>query len=608
MAKKKKKVKRGFGYQKQRKPVSVASAVLEQALTLHEAGRLAEAENLYRQILQAEPDHAEALHCLGILAYQVGKWGTAAALIGRVITLRPDFAEAHYNLGNALDELGNRDQAAASYRRALTLKPDYVEAYYNLGLLLQGQGKPDEAESCYRQAISLKPDYVEAHNNLGIALKDQGKPDEAIASFRRALSLWPDYTEAHSNLLFCLNYLPDQFLAGYLEEARRYGRKATAGARAPFSDWNYTAQPERLRVGLVSDDFRNHPVGYFLENMLANIDPARIELIAYPISNIRDELTARLQPRFGAWHSLQGVNDENAARLIHQDGVHVLLDLAGHTSNNRLPLFAWKPALVQATWLGYFASTGIAEMDFIIADPISIPESHREHFTEKVWCLPETRVCFSPPAPSEEIPVTELPALHNGFITFGCFQNLAKLNDGVLGLWGKLFELLPLARLRLQNPLSSSSPLILEQLQVRLSQNGIAPERVIIEKAVPRMEYLAAHAGIDIILDTFPFSGLTTTCEALWMGVPTVTLAGDMMVARQGASLLTCAGLADWIAKDQEEYVAKTLAHAADLEKLALLRAGLRQQVLESSLFDGKRFARDFETALWDMWNYIKKD
>ena len=356
-----------------------------------------------------------------------------------------------------------------------------------------------------------------------------------------------------------------------------------------------------LRVGLVSGDFRNHPGGYFLENLLKNIDTGQVELFAYPINLMEDDLTARIRPRFAAWKPLAGLNDETAARLIHADGMHLLLDLSGHTRSNRLPIFAWKPAPVQASWLGYFASTGMAEMDYLVADPVSVPESNQVHFTEEIWNLPETRFCFTPPAVDMELGVSQLPALRNGCITFGCFQNLAKLNDDMLTLWGRIFQQLPKARLRLQNA-HFNSPGMQEDLRCRLTAKGITPERITLEKGAPRAEYLAAHADIDIILDTFPFGGGTTTCEALWMGVPTVTLAGNTMVGRQGASMLSCAGLADWIADDAEDYVAKTVDHASDFEKLARLRAGLRKQVLASPLFDGPRFARNFAAALWGMW------
>lgn len=715
MAKQSKKFKHILGKQKKTikasgpQGVSFQQSTLQQALSLHQAGRLPEAETLYRKILFSEPNHPEALHYLGLLVHQMGRSELGVELISKAISSRPAYVEAHFNLGKVFKAQGKLEEAVVCYRRALSLKPDYAEAHFNLGITLFGQNKMDEAVACYRRALIVKPDYAEAHNNLGVTLHDQGKLDEAAASYRRALALkpdsgqvhynlgitlkdlgeWdqaaesfrkvlrvmpgyaeahynlgvilndqgkpdeavasyrhalalqpslteahnnlgvilnergqldeavacysqaltlkPDYPEAHSNLLMCLNYLPRLSAVDYLNEARLFGRKAAIKVRSHYSTWTCPAKPGRLRIGMISGDFRNHPVGYFLENLLDNIDPSRIELIAYPTQADTDALTARIRPRFAAWKPLSGMPDEAAAGLIHDDGVHILLDLAGHTRHNRLPVFAWKPAPVQVTWLGYFASTGMAETDYLLADPISVPESHQTHFSEKVWYLPETRFCFSPPVVNKDLLVTALPALHNGCITFGSFQSLAKINDEVLPVWGRIFQAMPHARLRLQNR-QLHSPMMREQLLQRLARNGIAPDRVTLEQSVPRAEYLAAYGCIDIILDTFPFTGGTTTCEALWMGVPTVTPAGMTMVARQGASMLACVGLADWIARGDEDYVLKALAHAADLEKIGRLRAGLRQQLLESPLCDSPRFARNFADAMWGMWSTFARN
>jgi predicted O-linked N-acetylglucosamine transferase (SPINDLY family) len=574
---------------------------------LKDQGKLDEAAASFRQALSLKPDFAMAHYNLGNVLMAQGKLDEAVASFRQAVTLKPDYIAVHYNLGQTLTALEKLDEAAASYRRALTLKPDFAEAHNNLGMVSDELGKLDEAVANYRQALTLKPDYVEAHNNMGNVLMAQGKLDEAVASYRRALFLKPDFTLAFSNLLMCLNYVPNQSISLYLDEARNYGRIASSKVSVGYSDWTCSKEPERLNIGMVSGDFCNHPVGYFLENLLANIDTTKIDLVAYPTHRKEDELTDRIRSHFVAWKPLVGLHDEACAHLIRDDGVHVLLDLSGHTRHNRLPVFAWKPAPVQASWLGYFASTGMAAMDYLIADLISVPESHQVHFTEKIWYLPETRLCFSPPASSEKLAPTPLPALRNGHITFGCFQHLSKLSENVLAAWGRIFQALPQARLRLQHRLLDS-PSMRRQLQQRLTRNGIGPERIAFKRSVPRLEYLAAHAHIDIILDTFPFTGGTTTCEALWMGVPSVTLAGNTMVSRQGASLLTCVGLTDWIAANDEDYVAKAIAHAADFDKLARLRAGLRQQVLTSPLFDGPRFAKNFVEAMWGMWQGFRAE
>ncbi len=357
----------------------------------------------------------------------------------------------------------------------------------------------------------------------------------------------PDLVDAHSGLLFAMSVDPAFTPAERLAEARRYGAAVAARARA-FASWPAASaiDPGRpLRVGLVSGDLRSHPVGYFVESVIAHLDPARVELFAYPTLPQEDELTARIKPRFAAWHSIVDVGDEAAAARIRADGIQVLVELAGHTAHNRLPVLAWKPAPVQATWLGFFGTTGVPGIDFLLADRVSVPESHRDAFTESVWYLPDTRFCFTPPGDAPA--VARAPALRNGFVTFGSFQGVVKLTDAVLAAWAGVLGALPSARLRLQNA-QMDFPAARARLLDRLQRAGIDPSRVTTVGQLPRDEYLRGHAEVDLILDTFPYSGATTTCEALWMGVPTLTLAGDDFAARQGASLNACVGLDGWIA------------------------------------------------------------
>jgi protein O-GlcNAc transferase len=560
----------------------------------------------YRKAVSLKPDFVDAHNNLGNALMAQGKLEAAVVSFHQSLLLKPDFAEAHNNLGNALKDQGRLDAAVESFQKALTFKPDFAEAHSNLGLALQKQGKLDEAIARYNKALSIKPDYAEAYNNLGLALQEQGKLNEAVDSYHKALALRPDYPKARSNLLFTLSFdskcLPDAYLA----EARHYGNNVMTKVQ-PYTSWpvypeNVTERGmQPLRVGLVSGDFRTHPVGFFLEGILANLNPARVELVAYSMSPQEDELTARIQPYFVAWNMIVGLSDEATARKIHDDRIHILIDLTGHTAGNRLPMFALKPAPVQVSWLGYFATTGLPTIDYLLADPVSVPESHQKHFTETVWYLPETRLCFTPPANKSGLELTPLPAVQNGYITFGCFQNLTKVNDTVLAAWGRIFLALPEARLRLQSS-QMNCLTARESLQHRLAQAGIMPERIIMEGHVSREDYLAAYANVDIILDTFPYPGGTTTCEALWMGVPTLTLAGGTLLARQGVSMLTCAGLEDWIASDEDNYVIRALFHATDINRLAQLRSGLRQKVLASPLFNAPRFALHLEDALQRMW------
>lgn len=566
---------------------------------LREQGRLEAALGSYRQALQLQPQSPDMHFNLGNTLKELGRLDEAVGSYGRAIELKPVLAAAHNNLGATLKDIGRFDEAAASYRRFVELEPNSADAHNNLGAALKELGQLDHAITSYRQALQLRPDYAEAYCNLGNAHKDLGQIDNALSNYRRALQLRPDMIDPYSNLLFTLNYTASQSPADCLEEARQYGRAVTGKATAPFSAWCCSTQPERLRVGIVSGDLYNHPVGYFLESLLAHVDRQRIELFAYPTDLKTDALTARIKPCFAAWRPLFGLNDAAAAQLIHADGVHVLLDLSGHTGKNRLPVFAWRPAPVQAAWLGYFATTGIAEIDYLLADKTGVPEAHRQHFSETIRYLPDTRLCFSPPA--IDVPVSALPALHNGHVTFGCFQNLPKLGDAVIACWSEIMAALPDARLRLQCKQLGDAA-IAAQLLARFQQHGISPERLALHGFATRAAYLSAHAEVDMLLDTFPYPGGTTTCEALWMGVPTLTLAGETLLARQGASLLSAAGLDDWIANSAAEYVERAVALAGDVSSLSALRAGLREQARNSPLFDAQRFARNLETELRAMW------
>lgn len=562
------------------------------------SGHFSAAERLYRQYLERYPPHAEACFNLGLSLHRQGQLQEAISAYQQALACQPDLIQAHQNLGHAFHLLNNLDAASHCYQQALLLNPDAVEILNNLGNVLKDQGRLDEAIFHYERALQLNPGYSVAYNNLGNAFKELGLLDNAFASYQKALELNPDHIESISNGLFVLSYHPQCTPEQYLANARQYGDRVTANAR-PYTAWPALAhRTGRLKVGLVSGDLRSHPIGYFLESILRHLDAERIELVAYTTKPQEDDLTTRIRPCFSAWHSLTGLSDEAAAHKIHSDGIQVLLDLSGHTAHNRLPIFAWKPAPVQASWLGYFASTGLTQMDYLLADPVSVPQAHQHHFTETIVYLPDTRLCFTAP---EAPPVAPLPALQQGHITFGNFQNLSKLDDAVLSAWSSILRALPTARLRLQNA-QMNSLAVRQHLQQRLANHSIADERVTLLEPGSRTAYLAAHADVDMILDTFPYPGGTTTCEALWMGVPTVTLAGTTLLARQGACLLACAGLQDWVAEDVTDYVNKAIHFASDWNALAALRRALRPQVQASVLFDAARFAGNLELALTSMW------
>lgn len=559
---------------------------------LFDRDRFSEAESCFLKAISVKPDLAEAHLGLGGALYHLGRIIDAESSLRKAISLKHGLFRAHANLGNVLKDMGWLPDAEASYRLAISIHPDYAEAHSHLGATLLETGKLTDAEESCRKAIAIKPEYGEAHINLGCILLGKGNHDDAQASFRKAMEIRPGCFEGHSNLLMGFNYRSDGSKA--YAEAVEYG-KAVRKKASPFDSWT-CPESGRVRVGLVSGDFRNHPVGHFLESILSELDPGKVELFAYPTSPLTDSLTDRIRPHFSQWHPLCGLNDETAAKLVHAHGIHVLIDLSGHTACNRLPLFAWKPAPIQASWLGYFATTGVSEIDYILGDPHVTPEGHESQFAEKIWRLPDTRMCFTPPRDAPE--VSPLPALRNGLVTFGSFQNLAKASDETLALWSKVLEAVPESQLRWQCGQFADRNVI-DMTRSRLKAFGI--ERADLVGPVNRQDYLAMHAEVDFILDTFPFTGGTTTCEALWMGVPTLTLAGNTLISRQGLGLMTAAGLPEWAVHTPEEYVSRAVEFAGSRESLDALRKQMRERVLSSPLFDSRRFARNLENAFHKM-------
>jgi predicted O-linked N-acetylglucosamine transferase (SPINDLY family) len=437
---------------------------------------------------------------------------------------------------------------------------------------------------------------------LGGVLKDIGEPQEAIQCLRRAIAALPSYHTARSNLLF-LSHLDEEFNQEALfEEAKAYGLVVESKATRSMT-WSNVRDPERrLRIGFVSGDLCFHPVGFFIEGVLralSNRPSANLEVFAYMNFFRIDSVSERIKSLCKQWREIHGLTDEETAYLIREDEIDILFDLSGHSGGNRLPVFAWKPAPVQATWLGYFDTTGVAAIDYLIADPITLPESEEVFFTEKIWRLPDTRLCFTPP--EIDITIRPLPALSEGVITFGCFSSLTKMGNPVVALWARVLLAIPNSRLFLKTR-QFYEPSMREAAIERFRQHGVDPARLILEGPESRTNYLAAYNRIDIGLDPFPYTGGTTTAESLWMGVPVLTLAGGHFLARQGEGLLVNAGLPDWVARDTDDYVAKAVFHASNLERLAALHSSLRERVLASPIFDSARFAMHFEEAIRGMW------
>ena len=491
----------------------------------------------------------------------------------------------------------------ASYRHALEIDPKLVHAHSNMGLTLNECRRIEESIVCFQKALEINPEFGEAEINLGTAYTSLGQLDKALPHVRRGMDIMPDNTNAHTALLFLHNYLNDQSATELLAEAKRYGELVQRKALIRTQRGTIIPNPERcLRIGFVSGDLRRHPVGFFLEGVLAALASSasqRLKLFAYSNFCRNDEITQRLKACCEGWHSVAGISDKVVSEKIREDGIDILIDLSGHTMYNRLPLFAWKPSPVQVTWLGYFATTGVAQIDYLLADPWTLPESEERNFTEKIVRLPETRLCFT--VPDENVALSPLPALTNGHITFGCFNTLTKMNDACR------CAMVASAPCRAgQRSFADVSP---DQRapckgtnHCTVSDQGIEAKRLILRGVVPRAEYLKTYNEVDIALDPFPYCGGTTSVEALWMGVPVLTLAGEHFLSRQGVGLLMNAGLPEWVAIDHEDYVARAVSHAGDLQTLASLREGLRNQVLASPIFDAPRFANHFEAALRSMW------
>jgi len=578
-----------------------AEAHISLGNTLHKQGRLPEAETSYRQALQIKPYFAEAHTSLGITLRKMGRLDEAEASFRRALEIEPDCAEAHNNLGNTLRKMERLDEAEASYRLALEIEPDYAVAHNNLGNILRDMGRLKEAEASFRRALEIEPDLAEAHNNLGLTLRDFGLLDGASASFRRALEIKPDYDEAYSSMLFCLSYNEGLKTEALFAEHVRFGEQFEAPLRAYWPQHTNSRDHERcLQIGFVSGDFRNHVVAYFVEQVLANLSGnSRLSLHAYANHVIDDSTTQRLRRCFAHWNPIVNLSDAELAKKIRADRIDILIDLSGHTGRNRLLAFAHKPAPVQVSWLGYSATTGMTTIDYLIADPWTLPETEGIYFTEKIWRLPETRLCFTPP--EVDVAIAPLPALANGYITFGCFNNLNKMNNAVIMLWARVLASVPNSRLFLKTKQLNEAS-VRQSVIERFTAHGIGADRMILEGSETREKYLAAYQRVDIALDPFPYPGGGTSVDGLWMGVPMLTLAGKHFLSRQGIGLLMNAGLPEWIAADADDYVARAVSHAGNLQRLATLHNGLRQQVLASPIFDAPRFTRHFEAALRGMW------
>lgn len=602
-----------------------------QAIEHLRAGRLREAEALARRILQHAPAHAPALHCLGLIAQRTGRQQESADLFARAIAADPSPPEYHYNLASSLQALGRMGEAEASLRQAIRLKPDLAPAHLNLGVLLfnlgrldeatasfcesirlrpadpwaylnlgktlRTQDKLDEAEAAFRQAIRLAPNLSPAYNMLGSALREQGRIREAIDSYRTSVRLDPVAREPHSNLCYGLYFdpraTPDQILEQHLQWSRRFAEPLQTLLRPHVND---RTPDRRLRIGYVSPNLRFHVVGFFMEPVLQRHEKQQFEVFCYSDAPPADDLANRLRGYASAWRQTAGLSDEQLAGLVRDDQIDILVDLNLHMKGCRLGVFARKPAPVQITFLGYCGTTGLKTIDWCITDPHMLLGGCEKYFAEKMLPLKDCYWCYrpSPTAP----PVGALPMRERGHVTFGSLNTLAKVNDQVIRLWSQVLDAVPGSRLAVHVPGGATSRGVLNHF----AAHGIGLDRV---DPLPRQDrdaYLDLYNRIDIALDPFPYNGGTTTFDALWMGVPVVTLAGDLPLARAGVTILTSLGLSELIAQSPEQYVRIAADLARNLDRLTDLRSSLCQRVRGSVLMDEVRYVRNLEAAYRHGW------
>lgn len=561
--------------------------------------RLEEAEKSYRQAIRLNPYYSKAHYQLASTLRALGRIEEAEKSYRQVIAINANDALAYNNLAGILRELGLFDESVKNYQHAINLKPSIPEIYSNLGNVLTELGQFQAAEKNHRRAIKLNPNYAAAYNNLGNTLINLGRLKEAENNFQQALEINPDCLKTFSSLLFLINHSDDYSQEFCLTQAKRFDEIATKNLKHRFTSWQCEEKPKRLRIGFVSGDFKNHPVSYFLGNVFAEIDATRFELIAYPTIYKIDKVTERLKTFFSEWKPIFSLNDEQAARLIHNDGIHVLFDLSGHTAHNRLPLFAWKPAPIQISWIGYPATTGLQAMDYCLVDADWSPEGLLDDgFVEKLVRLPTSAAAL--PVLDISADVVDTPALKKGYFTFGSFNRTSKLTSHTLNLWCNLLKEIPDSKMILGNV---SDAELQKHLELNFTQRGVDVKRLLFYPRMAMPDYLALHGEIDLILDTVPYAGGTTSAFALWMGVPVLTYAWKTLAGRVGVAILSSVELqCQFVAESETEFIEIAKYWHKNVNELQILRHELRKRMQDAPKCKPENVAAGLEATLQEMW------
>jgi predicted O-linked N-acetylglucosamine transferase (SPINDLY family) len=560
------------------------------------------AEAVLRVVWNRNPSAADAAFNLGNALYGLGNVAGAAELYGAAVAVRPDFADALINLGNTRKELGDFTAAAAAYEAAIRAQPESIVALNNAGCLLRTLGRFDEAEALFRRGLQLNAGHAALYDNLGSVLKDVGDIDGAIDCFRTSLTLNPDNAATHSNLVYSLSF-QSMRAEPLLAECRRWNERFAASlplsappALPSMAHANVRAPERRLRIGYVSPDFRDHCQSLFTLPLLSRHDHRSFEIVCYSSVARPDDTTRRIAALADEWREVRPLNDEQLAEVIRDDRIDILVDLTMHMAHGRPLVFARKPAPLQVAWLAYPGTTGLAAMDYRLSDARLDPDGHDAHYSEATLRLPDAFWCYDPL--TTDPPVNELPALARGHVTFGCLNNPCKLTDATLNLWSGVLEALPAARLRLMAPPGRARRRLVE----RLAAHAVEADRVHFVPHRPRAEYLLAYHDIDIALDTFPYNGHTTSLDAYWMGVPTVSRVGGTCVGRGGLSQAFQLGLPQLAATTDQGFLDAARELAGNLAVLAALRRELRGRLECSPLMDAARFAGNVEAAYRAIW------
>jgi protein O-GlcNAc transferase len=596
------------------------------------ADQLAEAVERFRECVKLNPQHLQAHYNLGVVLVTLGQIPDAEQAFRSAVQLERAVGEAHLRLGDVLLRLGRPAEGVVEFRKysdahptdpkglynlalalandnkpadstpllhaALKLKPEYAEAHNALGLGLELLGRKDDAAHHYELAVKFKPTLADAWSNLGINLSEQGRCEDAIAAINKSLEHRPNAPAIHSNLLLLLNYSA-QYTAEQIRDQHFAWGERFSRPEQPRPTPHLPHDPDRrLRIGYISADFRQHTVAGFAEALLTHHDRARYEVFAYSAVQRSDDVTERLSKVADHWYSVAGLPESDSADRIHDDKIDILIDLGGHTAGNRLITFACRPASVQATVFGYPNTSGMAAMDYRISDPVSDPPGATEHlYQEELLRLPEVAWVYRPPVDAP--PVTPLPALSRKQFTFGCLNNSAKISDACLELWAKLIQSTPGTRLVLMAGQSAAG---LRRLNDRFMKAGILRDRIQLVNRLPKQQYYEQYGEIDLALDPFPYNGGVTTCDALWMGVPVLTVAGSNYVARQGVMQMLTLGLSEFVAGTSQELIHLAKMWMGKRAELAEIRNSLRDRLATSPLCDGRRYVRHLEAALRTAW------